>query len=350
MNIEQKRKLIHDVFDPKQGEKVLFLIDLPHGSIIDSPVWKERRMMAQEWYEIFKEMGKKEKFSIEMVSYPATGMNNALLQDEIFRFIQKSNLTIAMTEFSASSTLALVCKRNNTIARCVSMPGVERRMEDTAFQADYIKVRQYAQALEKMLNDADGAEVSFSTGDFLFIDLRNRVAEADTGECRKAGQMINFPSGEACIAPYEAIPDEVNVFGESKTNGILPVRYNEELVKYVVKHNRIEEVKGKGKTAENMRIFFDENNTRRNIAELGVGCNPNAVVTGNILEDEKVPGLHIAYGMSIHLGGKVKSDMHQDICYPKDAPIEATSLNLVNKKGMKTELIRNAQLQFKLFR
>jgi len=51
-----------------------------------------------------------------------------------------------------------------------------------------------------------------------------------------------------------------------------------------------------------MRIFFAENDTRRNIAELGIGCNPKAVITGNILEDEKV-GLHIAYGMSSHLGG-----------------------------------------------
>ena len=56
-------------------------------------------------------------------------------------------------------------------------------------------------------------------------------------------------------------------------------------------------------------FFFNENKSRRNIAELGIGCNPWAVVTGNSLEDEKV-GLHIAYELSSHLGGKIKSDMH----------------------------------------
>ena len=84
-----------------------------------------------------------------------------------------------------------------------------------------------------------------------------------------------------------------------------------------------------------------ENNTRRNIAELGIGCNPQAVVTGNPLEDEKV-GLHIAYGMSTHLGGKIKSDMHYDIIHAKGCPTEGITLTLINKNGTKTELIQNS--------
>ncbi len=73
------------------------------------------------------------------------------------------------------------------------------------------------------------------------------------------------------------------------------------------------------------------------------------MVTGNILEDEKVPGLHIAYGMSAHIGGKIYSDMHQDICYPKGAPVEATTLSLIAKNGEQIELISKAMLQFHLF-
>ncbi len=92
-----------------------------------------------------------------------------------------------------------------------------------------------------------------------------------------------------------------------------------------------------------------ENDTRRNIAELGIGCNPKAVVTGNVLEDEKV-GLHIAYGMSTHLGGKVKSDVHSDICYSKGCPVEGTTVNLINGDGSKTEIIRNATLRYNLLR
>jgi leucyl aminopeptidase (aminopeptidase T) len=172
--------------------------------------------------------------------------------------------------------------------------------------------------------------------------LQNQKAAIETG------QFINFPSGEGCIAPYEATTEEINEFGESKTEGVLPVIYNGELVKYIIKNNRIVEIIGDGKKADEMRSFFAENDTRRNIAELGIGCNPKAVVTGNILEDEKV-GLHIAYGMSSPLG-KVKSDMHLDVCYSKGCPVEGTTLTLINADGSKTELIRNAKLRYDILK
>lgn len=42
-----------------------------------------------------------------------------------------------------------------------------------------------------------------------------------------------------------------------------------------------------------------------NIAELGVGTNDKAIITGKILEDEKVLGtVHVALGNNIGFGGK----------------------------------------------
>ena len=349
MNREERIKMFKDVFAPKSGEKVLFLIDIPHGDIKDSNAWKERREMAQDWFNTFKEMGAEAGFSVDILEYGATGMHNAPIPQETIDVARKSNLVIAMTEYSASSSIILVCDDEDTITRGASMPMVEKRMEETAFRADYAEVQKHCSVIERMLNDAVGAEISFLTGDSLYIDLRNRVAKSDNFDCSKTGQGINFPSGEGCIAPYEATPDEINEFGKSKTEGILPVRYNEELVKYVIKNNRIAEIIGDGEKAEEMHNFFAENDTRRNIAELGIGCNPKAVVTGNVLEDEKV-GLHIAYGMSTHLGGKVKSDMHQDIVYAKGCPVEGTTLTLINADGTKTELIRDATLRYDLLK
>jgi len=253
-----------------------------------------------------------------------------------------------MTEFSASSSLIPICMEKNSITRCASMPTVERRMEKTAFKADYKKVQKYATAIEEILNKSTTAEIIFSTNDTLVIDLRNRKAHSEGGCCQNKGDFINFPSGEACQAPYEGTTDEQKEFGESKTKGILPVDYNGEIVRYQIKNNKIINIIGEGLKVEEMRIFFNEKESRRNIAELGIGCNPNAVVTGNVLEDEKVAGLHIAYGMSIHIGGKIISDTHIDICYPKKAPIEATKLSLIDKNNQKINLIQNAEFQYKL--
>jgi leucyl aminopeptidase (aminopeptidase T) len=349
MRPEERIKLFKAVFAPKPGEKILFLIDIPHDDIRDSAAWKGRREMAREWYSTFREMGAERGFSVVILEYMATGQPNAPIPREIVDAVRKSNLVIAMTEFSATSSLVPICLAEESITRCASMPMVERRMEETAFRANYAEVQVYATAIERILNNAIAAEVVFSTGDTLYVDLRNRVAKSESGDCSIKGQFINFPSGEGWKAPYEATSEEIYKFGESKTEGILPVSYNEEIVKYVIKNNRIVKIIGNSRKAEEMRIFFAENDARRNIAELGIGCNPKAVITGNILEDEKV-GLHIEYGVSSHLGGKVKSDVHQDICYSKGCPVEGTTLTLVNSDGSKTELIRDAMMRYDLLK
>ena len=52
----------------------------------------------------------------------------------------------------------------------------------------------------------------------------------------------------------------------------------------------------------------------RNIAELGIGTNDKAMLTGNVLEDEKVMGtVHIALGDNKSMGGKVSVASHLDL-------------------------------------
>jgi leucyl aminopeptidase (aminopeptidase T) len=347
MNRKEKIKLFQDVFAPKKGEKILFLIDNPQKNTEDTETWKKRREMAQDWYKTFKELGEKTGFTVEILKYKDTGTHNAPIPKSIIDAAKKSNLIIAMTEYSASSSLLPITSAKGTISRCASMPLVEKRMEETAFKADYSKVQKYATALKKMLDNAIASEVLFSTGDKLYIDLRYRNAFLEAGDCTKAGQFINFPSGEACKVPYEATPNEIIKFGESKTEGIWPVVYEEELLKYIIKNNRIAEIIGDSKKADEMRVFFEENDTRRNIAEFAIGCNPKAVITGNILEDEKA-GLHIAYGTSTHLGGKINSDMHLDIIHAKGCPVEGIKVTLINKDLSKIEIISNATLRYDL--
>jgi len=348
MKLEEKIKMFNDIFAPKSGEKVLFLIDKPHGDIKDNDGWKESRGMANEWYNIFKEMGNKRGFSVDLMEFKTSGMHNAPISKDIIDTIKKSNLVLAVVEYSVSSSLLPICFTKDNITRGAVMY-LEKIMEETVFKANYAEVKKYAIAIENMLNKAIGAEIIFSTGDNLFIDLRNRVAKSDRGDCTKKGQFINFPSGEGFTPPYEGASDEIDQFGPSKTRGILPVDYNGELVKYVIKNNRIVDIIGKGKKAEEMEKFFNENESRRNIAELGVGCNPKAVITGNVALDEKV-GLHIAYGKSTHFGGKIDSDMHLDIVYAKSCPIEGTTLTLINEDGSKIELIQNAELSYDLLK
>ena len=167
MQLEEKIKMFNDVFAPKKGEKVLILADIPHDDIKDNKNWIDRRKMAKDWFDTFTKMGKETNFSVEYHEYKATGMDNSPVPQDALDKAIKSNLIIAMTEYSGSSSFLVLCKKNASKIRGASMPGVEKRMEKTAFQANYSDVKKYAIALKKMLNDSIGAEVKFSTGDNL---------------------------------------------------------------------------------------------------------------------------------------------------------------------------------------
>ena len=50
-----------------------------------------------------------------------------------------------------------------------------------------------------------------------------------------------------------------------------------------------------------------------NLAELGIGANERATLTGNVLEDEKILGtVHVAFGASAAIGGTVAVPVHLD--------------------------------------
>jgi leucyl aminopeptidase (aminopeptidase T) len=49
------------------------------------------------------------------------------------------------------------------------------------------------------------------------------------------------------------------------------------------------------------------------LAELGVGTNDAATITGKVLEDEKVYGtVHLAFGNNMHFGGVNDVQYHAD--------------------------------------
>ena len=59
--------------------------------------------------------------------------------------------------------------------------------------------------------------------------------------------------------------------------------------------------------------MLGDNPAARNLAELGIGTNDKARVTGVILEDEKIYGtVHIALGSNDTFGGTVAAGIHVD--------------------------------------
>lgn len=357
------KKFLIDVFDPQPGEVVAVLVDEPRTPKDETPAWADRRAMAAEWRDGAEALGRRLGFeTLPLVTYPATMANGADFPERcrvgereavLAEVLDGVSLAIALTEFSPTAALVDVCKRRPGahVFRAASMPGVERRMQDTSLAADYAEVARRCRLLRDAFGRSTGVEVVFSTGHRCYFDLRHRACETDDGYLHrdKADDLpvINLPSGETFCVPYEGErPGD-----PSLTSGELPVAAPEGTVVFRVEHNRIAAVEdggGADRAARQWQAYFDVDLARANIAEVAFGCNENAVVTGNVLEDEKA-GFHWAFGRSEHLGGvtgtgdfrRPEHVVHQDIVYAKGSPISVSAADLVTSEGTRIAVIRD---------
>jgi hypothetical protein len=349
------QKLFVAVFAPQPGETAAVFVDLPHGQIADNDAWRQRRAMAERWHTALSEFGAEHQLHVlPLVSFEATGMNNGQLpklgsQNGVSIVLEeigaRTTLLLALTEFSASAPLIGWTKRMPQL-RAASMPKVAPEMEATALAADYAQVARSCERLRARLAGAHSADIEFSTGDRFVFDFRFRVPEVDDGQLHRDApepRLINLPSGEAFIAAYEGERDV-----PSLTSGVLPVPYQNEVVRLRVNANRVEEVIGDTSASRSLRDFLFLDPARRNLAELGLGCNPMARVWGNVLEDEKA-GPHIALGRSEHLGGVTGPETfsdprhvwHEDFVYARQSPIQIKQMTLVDSAGRREPLFVN---------
>ena len=350
-------KFIDDIFAPLKGEILTIMIDIPHGAISDNAEWIERREMASEWLEKASRYSPKWNLEVNpLVNYPATGGDNADLPETCFLkgqpfslkdIIESSTMIISMPEFSATAPLYEYSLRLKQL-RVASMPGAARFMEETGLAADYRKIRQRCDALVPLFNLASGADVRFSTGHHCYFDLTGSGAYGEDGilHPERGGteySCANIPAGEVYIVPNES--------QNSLTKGELPFMLGRHLGVFRVKSNRIVEILGKGVEIEALGKRIHQDRAWQNIAEFAIGINDRAIVTGNVLQDEKA-GFHWAYGRSDHLGGIVGIDnfispgnvVHRDIVYARGNPVVCSSLEMIFPDDSKIKLIKDGIL------
>jgi leucyl aminopeptidase (aminopeptidase T) len=258
-------------------------------------------------------------------------------QTSIEDILENSTIVIAMPEYSVTAPLMCLSKKHVNL-RAASMPGVTKGMELTGLSADYAMVAAVCAQLTPLFMKANGIDVVFSTGHTCHFDISNHTSVfvdngiLHPGMGRDADRVKNLPSGEVCTCPNES--------KDSLTAGEIPAIIDGEVVVFVVKTNQVIGVKGDGPIAEEMQRDFASEPALRNIAEVAIGCNDKAVVTGNVLEDEKA-GFHWAFGRSDFLGGGVSDRdfsspekvYHKDIVYAKGNPIVCEKLDFIFPDG-----------------
>ena len=214
-------------------------------------------------------------------------------------------------------------------------PGITVDMMNRTAAIDYKELGERCKKLDKDFEGAVNAYVTSPGGTDLKVPINGRKLMFDDGDFTKPGSGGNIPAGEVFISPLVGGCEGVIVYDGSMTfadgDSIL-----ETPIICKVENGFVKEIEGGAEAkrllktiteAEQRAVTYEKEKklpegqgavykkNARNIGELGIGLNPAAQITGNMLEDEKAfHTCHFAIGENydndapslIHLDGVVR--------------------------------------------
>jgi leucyl aminopeptidase (aminopeptidase T) len=218
--------------------------------------------------------------------------------------LERCDVFIAPTTRSLSHTRARK-RASESGARGATMPGVTEDMMARAMAIDSEAMAARSRAVAAVLDTGQAAHVTCPRGSDLRLDLRGRQGISDDGRLTEPGAFGNLPCGEGFIAPAGGE-------GQFVVHSLAPLGLSEEPATLTVRDGHLVGAES-GLGPEYLSLLEAHGQAGTNLAELGVGTNDRAQLTGNVLEDEKILGtVHVAFGASAGIGGKVSVPIHLD--------------------------------------
>jgi leucyl aminopeptidase (aminopeptidase T) len=216
-----------------------------------------------------------------------------------------ADVFVAPTSRSLSHTRARKAA-SDAGARGATMPGVTVDMLARVMAVDFATLRARSSAVARAVTDAGEAHVTCPRGSDFRLDLTGRTGISDDGDLSAPGAFGNLPCGEGFIAPAGGE-------GTLMASSLASIGLASEPARLTVRDGRLVDATGPEgeRLLEALRAHGDAG---VNLAELGIGTNDRATLTGNVLEDEKILGtVHVAFGASAGIGGTVAVPIHLDV-------------------------------------
>jgi aminopeptidase len=193
--------------------------------------------------------------------------------------------------------------------RIATLPGVTEEVMVRCMNADYHRIADRTFKVCRLLEKAETVRVTAPGGTDITMPVRGCTAHASSGLFREKGLWGNLPTGEAYLAPLEGQSNGVVVVDGSMAGvGLVTTP-----ITIVVRDGYATEITGGPEAARLRALLEPHGKDAYTVAEFGIGTNDKAVLTGVILEDEKVMGtIHIAFGDNKSMGGSVRVASHLD--------------------------------------
>lgn len=192
-------------------------------------------------------------------------------------------------------------------------PGITREMMcDGPMDVDFNTIAISASRLMEMFRGAISVHVTAPGGTDLTLDIKDRDFHYDVRIDK--GEIGNLPAGEIWCAPVEDGTNGVAVI-DGSIGDVGPV---DSPLRITIEGGRVRDIEcedGLFRTYILKLLALDD--MADVIGELGIGLNPKARLSGNLLEEEKAGRTaHIAFGHNADMsGGRNTSVTHRDFLF-----------------------------------
>ncbi len=249
--------------------------------------------------------------------------NSAEPPKSITAAMKACDVMLAPTKQSLTHTKARRAATNKG-TRIATLPDVNDEMLARVMSANLKKLVNRTLQVTEALTVGSEVHITSDEGTDLRFKIKDREAIADAGELTGPGAFGNIPCGEGYVSPQEGTAEGTLVVdGSIATLGLV-----KEPVTLEIKRGHLVGAEG-GLGPKFMDTLSDHGKKATNVAEFGIGTNEKAKLTGFVLEDEKILGtIHIAFGASAAIGGKVQVPIHLD-CVVMNATVAIDGHRLV---------------------
>ncbi len=244
-----------------------------------------------------------------LIEIPVATSHGAEPPGPVAQAMQAADVVLVPTTKSMTHTQArrAACAAG---ARVATLPGITVDCMVRCMDADYELIARRTERLTQLLTEGRVAHLTTPAGTDLTLPIEGIRAIASTGLLRNPGDGGNLPSGEAYLMPVEGQSEGVMVVDGSMA-GIGKIQ--SQPLRITIREGRAVSIEG-GPESELLKTLLEPHGADAfNVAELGVGTNYRAGISGAILEDEKAAGtVHVALGNNVSMGGSVNVPVHLD--------------------------------------
>src|SRR5580698_7126916 len=251
----------------------------------------------------------------DLAPRPLTDMPAEILED-----LESSQVSIFAVQVQTNelrSRIQMTNVVNRKRIRHAHMVNINRQIMLEGMRADFQKVDRLSQKVVEMVRKAHKVRAKTAAGTDLTADLNPNYKWLKTSGIITPEKWGNLPGGEIFTTPGEVNGTFVidGVVGDYLCAKFGSLKENPLTIQ--VKKNRLTEAHSENRELESdfwKYTHTDENSDR--VGEFAIGTNIDLKeVIGEILQDEKYPGVHIAFGnpYGAHTGAEWDSSTHIDV-------------------------------------